>query len=124
MANEITINTTFKVTKGYLDLTRQLAITPTLTASAPNVAGFTQAIGFAASEAIAVGDVATLGWAWFKNLGPTNFVDIGPYSGGALVPFVRLLVGEAALLRLTPGITIHAQADTAGIVLEKLIYDA
>jgi hypothetical protein len=90
--------------------------------SAIGLAGNVQSIGFAADEAITViGDLSTLGVAAFQNLDATNYVEIGPDSGGALVGFIRLEPGEFATMRLKPGITIRAQANTAAVKLRVWI---
>lgn len=72
-------------------------------------------VGFAADEIIAVGDLAALGLLTVENIDPTNFVDLGPTSAGAMVPFQRVLPGESYAYRLTPGIVLRAQADTANV---------
>ena len=76
MANEISFNVTLKVVKGYLDFTRSLNRQTDLDAASPNVAAGTQIIG-TTEEVIGLGDVATPGVAWFRNLDTTNFVEIG-----------------------------------------------
>lgn len=126
MASEITTNLTLKVTKGYLDITRSIASAWTLATAKPNVAGMTQAIGFAAHEAINLGDVgaATLGWAWFRNLDTTNYVEIGiDFGPGTFGPLIRLNAGEACVIRLSAACAPYAQANTAAVVLEKVIFD-
>lgn len=124
MANEITTILTLKVAKGYLDITRSVNQQLTLTAADPAPAGMAQTIGTdAAGEEITVGDVGTLGWAWFKNLDDTNFIELGIQDGGTFFPFARLNKGEAIAMRLAQGITPFARADTAAVVLEKVIFD-
>jgi len=123
MANEINTVFTFRAVKGFLDITRSVNKSITLSAAAPAPAGLTQAIGFAAHEALTVGDVGTLGWAWFRNLDATNFVQIGVDVAATFYPLVRLNAGEAGCFRLAHGITAYAQADTGAVVLEKLIMD-
>ena len=82
-----------------------------------------QDIGTSA-EAVGTGDVASLGWAWFRNLDTTNYVEIGPDSAGSLVPFLKLKAGEVSgPIRLKPGITIKAQANTATVKLQMCILD-
>ena len=57
--------------------------------------------------------ITTLGYCWIKNLDPTNYFDIGPDSGGSLVPWLRVKPGEEQTFRLKPGVTFKAQANTA-----------
>lgn len=80
-------------------------------------------IGFAADEIIAVGDLTKLGICTVENIDPTNFVDFGPTNGGAMVAMVRLLPGESYPFRLTPGIVLRAQADTAAVRCIVKIYE-
>jgi hypothetical protein len=83
----------------------------------------TQAIGFAADEVIAVGaDISTLGLARFTNRGPTNFVTIGPNDAGVMFPAFKLKVDEHCIVRLIPGTTYRAQADTAAIDLDVEVF--
>ena len=71
-------------------------------------------------EALALGDVATPGFAVFKNLDDTNFVEIG-VGTGPFVPFLKLKPGEQCMCRL--GTTApRAQADTAAVDLFYIIY--
>lgn len=124
MANEITVFMKLSAVKGNLTVQpAQLSTTFTLNAAAPNVSGVTQSIGFAAHEAITLGDVATNGWAWFKNTDSTNFVQIGVDVGSTFYPLVRLNAGEAGCFRLAHGVTPYAKSDTAAVVLEKYILD-
>ena len=83
--------------------------------------GHIQSIGTSEEVVTVATDVATLGVAAFHNVDGTNYVDIGPESGGALVGFVRLKAGEFGFMRLKPGITIRAQANTAAVKLKVWI---
>jgi hypothetical protein len=40
-----------------------------------------------------------------------------------MVPFIRLEAGESCALRLSPGITIKAQANTAAVKMKVLILE-
>lgn len=68
---------------------------------------------------IPLGSVISPGWAWFRNMDPTNYVQIMPGSGGAYL--IRLLPGEFALFPLDSGAAPYAIANTAPIDLEYLI---
>jgi hypothetical protein len=74
--------------------------------------------------ALSLSSLTSLGLTAFKNLDTTNYVDIGPDSAGAIVPFIRLKAGEVAILRLKPGITWRTQANTASVRLEVWGLDA
>lgn len=77
-----------------------------------------QSIGFAADEALVLGDVVAPGIALFQNLDDTNFVEIGV---GSFTAFMKLKPGEIFLCRL--GTTApRAQADTGAVDLFYIIY--
>lgn len=94
----------------------------TFTQAAKGAIHICQNIGFAASEAIVTTEIGTLGWCFLKNLDDTNYVKYGPDSGG-MVNFAKIQPGEIAAFRLYPGITFHAQADTAAVELDILILE-
>jgi len=81
-----------------------------------------QAIGFAADEVIDVTDVTTPKECYFKNLDATNYVDIGPNNGGAILGLIRLAAGEHCVFPLLPGTVMRAQANTAAVNLLCNVY--
>lgn len=71
------------------------------------------------TEAIALGDVAVGGWVLYRNLGPTNFVEL--YAATGETAFAKLAVGDICLMKSSAAATApHAKADTAGIKLEVI----
>jgi len=77
-------------------------------------------VGFAAEEAIPLGECTSPGWAMFVNRDATNFINLKVATGGAI--FAKLLPGEMALFRLGSGAQApYAIADTAACQLEYLI---
>jgi hypothetical protein len=82
-----------------------------------------QTIGFATHEALGLGDVTTPGYAVFKNLDDTNFVDVGLEVAATFYVFARLQPGEQGLVPLGAS-AIYAQADTADVELFYIIYDS
>jgi len=122
MANEITVQVYLRAAKGFLDVTRspgQLQFT--LAAASPAFGARAQAVGTSAHEALDVGDVATPGWCYLRNLDATNFVEIGVDVTGAFAPLIKLKAGEPAVIRLAAA--PYAKADTAAVKLEYLILD-
>lgn len=122
MANEISLSISLAVRKSNLDNSRSLSGSFTLNAASPAKAAGIASIGFAAHEALPMGDVATAGWALFKNLDATNFVNIGIDSGGNFHPTIKLKPGECAACRLASNAP-YAKADTAAVKLEYEIWD-
>jgi hypothetical protein len=118
MANEITINLKMSVANGFLT---QRMDPGTLFAdmSGTAAAGGAQDIG-TTGETITVGDVATAGYAYFRNCGPTNFVELGTGTAGSFVAFAKLKAGEAAIIRLGTNAPT-ARANTAAVKLQYLI---
>jgi len=120
MANEITFSTSLKVTKG--DFTDSKSGSDTADMATATAAGGTPSIGTSSHEAILVTDVGTPGWAWFKNIDATNYVQIGVDVSATFYPFVKLLPGESCVLRL--GTTApYAKANTGAVKLQYLILD-
>lgn len=79
----------------------------------------TQTIG-TSEEAIVLGEITSPGWAFFKNVDPTNFINLKVATGGAI--FAKLLPGEVAMLRLGSGAQApFAIADTAPCALEYML---
>jgi hypothetical protein len=118
MANEITINLKMSVANGFL--TQRMDPGPLFAdMSGTAAAGGAQDIGTTA-ETIAVVDVASSGYAFFRNCGPTNFVELGTGTGGSFVAFAKLKAGEAAIVRLGTNAPT-ARANTAAIKLQYLI---
>lgn len=117
MANEITLNLKMTVEKSYLTHREDPGVL-NVDMSGSNAAGGVQAIG-TSGETLSVTDVATPGYAYFRNLGPTNYVEIGTGTT-AFTAFVKLKAGEASILRL--GTTAPtARANTAGVNLQYYI---
>lgn len=117
MTNEISLNVVGTIVNGtFRDEFRPGGVQITQTTLL--AVGGVQSIGTAA-EALAVGDVATLGVAFFRNCDATNFVTVGTYVAATYYPAIKLKAGEVAALRLVSGLTYYAQADTAAV---KLLY--
>lgn len=122
MANEITISSSVTVSKGDFRDTFQpgsLQVDQT----AIGVASGVWIVGNAAEEDLTLVDITTEGYAVFRNVDAANYVDFGPKSGAAMVPFVRLEAGEYAVLRLVPGVTIRGQANTAPVKLQYKVWE-
>ncbi len=118
MAREITVNLKISTLKGDLNHTENPG---TLFV---DLAG-TTAVGGAATvtttaAALTMGSVSSAGYAYFKNTGPTNFVEIGTGTGGSFVAFLKLKAGEAAICRLGTNAPT-ARANTASVSLQYYI---
>lgn len=123
MANELTINLYASITNGnfkaVFDANGQSITQTTLGGHAP-----VWIVGNGAEEDLAVGDVSTLGWLFMRNLDSTNYVTYGPKSAGSMVALGRIKAGETVAMRLEPGVTVRAQANTASVKVQVLLLEA
>lgn len=119
MADEIKVRAGLVLENGTLTVNHKATADQTIDQAVAQQDGGTQSIGTSA-ENIGVVDVATLGWAWFKNLDGTNYVELGVDAAGFL-PVVRLNAGEQCVFRLAQGITLQARANTAAVLLQYAV---
>lgn len=127
MANEIIVSHSLRVRSGIApyntDYFRQ-EMNKSWTQSANGCCSGHPSIGTASHEALPVVDVGTAGWAFFKNLDSTNYVEIGTDATGTFVPFLKLLAGESSgPIRLATSAP-YAKANTAAVKLEYAIHSA
>lgn len=116
MANEITITLSASVANSYFKSSFQPG---SIQLNQTAIGGHMPIVSVGTSEeALTFGDISTLGYVALRNLDTTNYVDIGPESGGAMVAMIRLKAGNVAIMRLKPGITVRAQANTAAVKLQ------
>lgn len=119
MANEITLTINAQLVNGYLRDTFAPGaeqITQTTRGSHETV----WVVG-TSEEDLSIGDVATPGRVFLKNLDTTNYVDIGPKSGGSMVAAIRLSPGESHTFKSGPSVTWRAVANNAACrVLTKV----
>lgn len=117
MAGELRLNATLQIVNGSLNTKQQKDVR-----SDQTTAGYVsrkQTISTGGSTLTLTG-VTTPRVLFIENTDPTNYVEIGPDSGG-LVGMLRLYPGEPALLPLKPGVTIKAIANTANVVVSFTI---
>lgn len=121
MANEITVNVSLTASNGFHSLAR--AVTGLYADQATKgMIHNIQTIGTSA-ETLAMGDIGTAGWCLFRNLDATNFITLGPDTGGAAqATLIKLLPGEPSIMRLGTSV-IYATADTAECKLEYIILE-
>ena len=120
MANEIKVRIGLWVSKG--NVSEDVAETDQyLTMTGDHLVHQTQEIGFAAAEALNVGEITTVGWAYFRNLDATNYVQIG-YDDTGFKPTIKLKAGEYCVCRLGQDAP-YAQADTGAVDLEYILIE-
>ncbi len=119
MANEVTISASLGYSDGD-DVDVSVAVqnqqrTPTTKRPLKTI----QAIG-TAEEALQVGDGASFGDLWVRNLDATNFVNVKVATGGAIC--AKLLPGRFMLIPLGSGMQApFAIADTAACNVEIMV---
>lgn len=121
MANEVTVSAQLAVRSGNLDMADSSRAQFDLADTTPPVAAGVATIG-TTHEAIPMGDVSAAGWAYFKNVGTTNEVQIGVDVSSTFYPFAELEPGEFAVLPLGTNAP-YAKADTAAEPLQYKIYE-
>jgi hypothetical protein len=120
MANEITITNGIRIEKGNLRVQRDV-LTTNRDLTGGRVQFSVQNIAVTATN-IDTGDLTTAGWAMFRNLNATHFVDVGPLDGSNnLVSFIRLRPGDRHGPVRLQSLTLAAIANTASVDLEVLI---
>jgi len=67
--------------------------------------------------------ITTAGYCFIKNLDTTNYVQVGPKSGGSMVAFTKIKPGRFVILPLDPGATIRAKANTASCLVDIRIWN-
>lgn len=122
MANEFNLTLSCRYTNGELSQTINVSETysqTTLGMHAPVVT-----VNTSASEALSIGDVATEGFMFLKNLDSTNYVQWGAQSStGGLATIGRIRAGEFAWLRMDSGATMRFQANTAPVKLQVVLFE-
>lgn len=127
MANEITVQFLATVKNGGFSMSMQGASDnqqkqfnqTAIGAHAPIVSVGTS------EEDLPVGDVATPGWLFIKNLdsNTARFVKYGPKNSGNMVEFGEIHGGEFAWLRMAPGATLRWVADTSAQKVQVVLLE-
>jgi hypothetical protein len=122
MANEITLTTGIQILKanlvGGVDQ-RTYQVDMAGTRFIRNV----QAVG-TTYEAIVTGDLASAGWASFRNLDATNYIEIGLEVSAAFQSFIRINAGQTVGPFRLATLSIFGRANTAAVNLDVFISEA
>lgn len=118
MANEISISLRLAVNNGYI-VHQENPGTNSLDMSGVVATGGIQSVG-TTEEALAMGDVSSPGYAYFRNCDKANYVELGVKPAGTFYPFAKLKYGEAAIIRLGTA-TPYAKANGAAVSLQYYI---
>lgn len=111
MSNEVEISFGFKLLK---DLHLEQYDVSQWTADQTGVGSLKSVIEVGTSEeVISYGDITTPKFCIFRNLDDTNYVVVGPESGGSMVEMIRLQPGEWGFLPLGSSVVVRAQANSS-----------
>ena len=78
----------------------------------------------AGGTVLPVGGVSTNGYAFFKNLDATNYVQIGIKVTGTFYAVLKLKPNESGVIRIDPSAALYCLANTAAVNLQyKLFQD-
>jgi len=92
-------------------------VSKTITQTTAGGSSVTQTIG-TSEEDIALGDI-TPGLVMLRNLDGTNYIQLGPKSGGAMIPMLKISAGQTAgPFVLDSAVTMRAVANTAACKLQ------
>ena len=121
MADELTLRASLSFEKGSKDVSLTFSPT-TFDVAGGNVLHNVQNVGFAAEEALLIGDITVGGYFIGINRDATNFIEIRPGTGAA--DLIQLKPGDFCMFRLATTATApFVLADTAACELEYVIVD-
>lgn len=115
MANEITVRAVLSATKSFLKVAKDEVVRIDMSGAA--FADAVQNIGTTYEQIVIPAEVATAGYAFFRNLDATNYVEIGVVVAATFYPLLKLKAGEVAVCRLATT-TFYAKANTAAVNLQ------
>lgn len=123
MANEISVSAGITVSKTNGPKVSFPSETKQIDLSGARFSSAVQDIGTSSHEALTiVADQSTAGWAYFRNLDATNYVEIGVDVGATFGPLLRLYPGQFTVVRLTTT-AVYAKANTAAVKLQYFILE-
>lgn len=73
--------------------------------------------------AVSEGPLTTPKWVSVKNLDPSNFVTLGPDSGGVMIPALRVDPGESNAFTMSTETSWRWRADTATVRVQLKMWE-
>lgn len=124
MSNEIEAGSSLKCSNGNFELPKIGATTFKVDQNNPGGGEPGQITATTVGVSLSLASITTEGWARFRNLDSTNYVEWGPYSGETFYPFGRMNPGEpAGPFRLSPGKTYHFKANVASCQVQVQVLE-
>lgn len=123
MANEITVGGSLRLNRSTAPKhSESMKFSGIQSTQAGNdYASGSQTIQHTADEALAKGEIGTIGFFMLKNLDPTNFVTIGLTDGGTKV--IKVLAGHSVGPVYVDSAALWIQADTASVIVQYLLIE-
>lgn len=124
MANEVTVSVSLRVRNGNADESFAVGAAKFDQSSQGSAGGIVQ-IGTAV-ETISLGDIASAGYAAFRNLSTatagTAYIALGTYDGTNLHEFAQLRRGQPCVAPLKSSITLGARAYGTALPLRYVAF--
>lgn len=115
MAGTITTSLSVSIVNGtFVD---DFSLGPSVIAQSAVGGGNPGTVSVATSEGDITIGLSVPGFIVIENLDAANYVQYGPKSGGAMVPFAKIKAGDWHKLWLDGSVTIRAKANTAAVKL-------
>lgn len=121
MAGTITTSLSVSVVNG--TFVEDFSLGPAVIAQSAIGGGNPGTVSVTTSEGDITISLSAPGMVVIENLDATNFVQYGPKSGGAMIPFAKIKAGEWHKFALDGSVTLRAKADTATVKLRIRAYE-
>ena len=124
MANEISISTRLFARKSFFNVDHNVGTVTADLSGSTSAAGIVSIPTSAGGTALSLDGIttATMGYAFFRNIDATNFVQIGVRDASSnFLAFAKLKAGEVAIVRMNQTNPPYALANTAAVVLQFTI---
>ena len=123
MASEISVTTRLYAKKSFLVVDNNVGTINADLSGSTSAAGIVSIPTTAGGTALSLDGIttATMGYAFFRNIDATNYIEIGVQVGGTFYALVKLKAGEVGLFRMNQTNPPYALANTATVVLQFTI---
>ena len=123
MASEISVTTRLYAKKSFLVVDNNVGTINADLSGSTSASGIVSIPTSAGGTALSLDGIttATMGYAFFRNIDATNYIEIGVQVGGTFYALVKLKAGEVALLRMNQTNAPYARANGTAANLQYTI---
>ena len=123
MANEISVSTRLLAKKSFLNVDHNVGTVTADLSGSTSAAGIVSIPTSAGGTALSLDGIttATMGYAFFRNIDATYYIEIGVQVGGTFYALVKLKAGEVALLRMNQTNAPYARSNGTAANLQFTI---